>query len=163
MRTRLFAAVIITALCFCSCSGRESAKPCDIDEKFEGTVKITQGSSEYSCELKRADADVWEMQYTSPKTIEGLKLTFTGSVCTLDLQGLKYELEREDIPAASPASVCCGALEDLIAKKDLTCTKDGDTVTEKGSHNGSEMTAVFEKGTIKELTVSDQLRFEFSF
>lgn len=161
MKLRIFAAVTASALCLCSCSSSAGAKPCDVDEKFSSDVKITQNDKEYTAKLSRADADIWELAFSAPKTVAGLKLGFTGNVCTLELEGLKYELDRKNVPQYSMASLCCGALEELINKHDLSCTSDGDDLTEKGSINGQDFSAVFEDGKIKELTFSDQLRFEF--
>jgi hypothetical protein len=124
-------------------------------------VKITNGEKQYTATLTRADTEIWQMDFTAPETVSGLKLGFTGEVCTLEMQGLKYELDRKNVPQWSCASLCCGALEEIISKRDMTCTSDGDTVTEKGSVNGQDFTAQFEDGKIKELTFSDQLRFEF--
>lgn len=161
MKLKILAAVITSALCLCSCSSSSGAKPCDVDEKFSSSVKITQDDKEYTAKLSRADADIWELAFSAPDTVAGLKLGFTGNICTLELEGLKYELDRKNVSQYSMASLCCGAMEQLINKRDLTCSSDGDTLTEKGSINGREFSAVFEGGKIKELTFSGQLRCEF--
>lgn len=161
MRLRICAAALAAALCLCSCSSSSQAKPCDVDEKFQSEVKITQNEKEFCAKLSRADADIWEMDFSKPDTVAGMKLTLSGNVCTLDFKGLKYELDRKDVSQYSMANLCCGAMEDIIGKRDLTCTKDGDKLTEKGTVNGQDFTAVFEDGKIKELTVQGQLKCEF--
>ena len=161
MRIKPLITALAACVCFCSCSSQGSAKPCEIDEKFTSQVKITHGAREYTATVSRADADIWQMEFSAPETVAGLKLGFTGNVCTLEMQGLKYELESKSLPQWSSASLCCGALEEIINKRGMTCTKDGSTVTEKGSVNGQDFTAQFEDGKIKELTFSDQLKCEF--
>ena len=151
----------LSAAMLCSCSSGGSAKPCDVDEKFSSDVKITQDDKEYNVKLSRADADIWELAFSEPETVKGLKLGFTGNVCTLELEGLKYELDRKDVSQYSMASLCCGAMEQLINKRELTCSEQDGVLTEKGSINGHDFSAVFEDGKIKELTVSGQLRCEF--
>lgn len=161
MRFKICLAAAAAALCLCSCSSQSGAKPCDVDEKFESEVKITQSGKEYHAKMSRADADIWEMDFSKPDTVSGMKLTLSGNVCTLEMNGLKYELDRGELSRSSMASLCCGAMESLISKSDITCSKDGDTVTEKGTVSGHDFTAVFDDGKLKELTVSDQLRCEF--
>ncbi len=161
MRLKICPIILAAAICLCSCSDGAGAKPCDVDEKFSSDVTITQGEKQFCATLSRADADIWEMSFTKPDTISGMKLGFTGNVYTLELSGIRYELDRKDVSEYSMASLCCGAMEDLITKHDLTCSKDGETLTEKGTVNGEDFSATFEDGRIKELTVSDQLRCEF--
>lgn len=161
MRIKPFITVLAACVSLCSCSSQSSAKPCELDEKFSSQVKITNGERNYTATLTRADAQIWQMEFTAPETIAGLRLGFTGDVCTLEMQGLKYELDRKSVPQWSCASLCCGALEEMIAKRGVSCTAQGDTVTEKGSVNGHDFTAQFEDGKIKELTFSDQLKCEF--
>lgn len=161
MRLKVTAAALAAALCLCSCSSGSSTKPCELDEKFTSQVKMIHGDKQYTASLTRADAQIWQIEFAKPETVSGLKLCFSGDICTLELEGLKYELERSSVSRYSPAALCCGALEELISMRGMTCTKDGGTVTEKGSTAGQDFTAVFKDGKIKELTFDSQLRCEF--
>lgn len=163
MRSGPFISAVIClgiSLALCSCS-HSSTTPCDIDEQFTSQVTITQDGKEFSAELTRADADIWEMSFSKPDTVAGMKIGLTGGSCTLRFQGLSYQLDRNDLSPYSMVSIGCEAMEKLISKDDITCTADGGKLTEKGTVSGMEFTAVFEDDKIKELTVSDQLRFEF--
>lgn len=161
MRLKICTLALISALCLSSCSSSARVKPCDVDEKFKSDVKISQNDKEFCAKLIRAGADIWEMDFSKPDTVAGMKLTLSGNVCTLDFMGLKYKLDRKDISQYSMANLCCSAMEDLIGKRDLTCSKNGDDLIEKGVVNGQDFTAVFKDGKIKELTVSDQLKCKF--
>ena len=152
----------LAALCLGSCSAGGSAKPCDVEEKFHSAVTVTSGEKQYQATIQRADADVWEMEFSQPDTVAGMKLNFTGKVCTLEFQGLKYEMDRADVSPYSMATSCCDAIEELINKRGITCEKKGDILTERGEVDGQSFTASFKKGKLKELTVSDQLKYKFS-
>ena len=160
MRVRIIA-VVLAAVCLCACSDGGGAKPCEVDEKFRADVTITQGGKEFCAVMCRADADVWELDFSEPDTVAGLKLGFTGSVCTLDFEGLKYELDRGDVSQYSMASLCCGAVEQLISKRGLDCRSDGDEVIETGEVNGEQFEAVFDDGKLSKIDFGGELVCEF--
>ena len=76
MKTGSICAICAAALslCLCSCSHSGGPKPCDIDENFSGDVTITQNEKTYSAKLSRGAADVWEMEFSKPDTVSGMKL-----------------------------------------------------------------------------------------
>lgn len=163
MKTGSICAICAAALslCLCSCSHSGGPKPCDIDENFSGDVTITQNEKTYSAKLSRGAADVWEMEFSKPDTVSGMKLELADGSCTIEFSGLQYRLDRKDLPRYSMASLGCGAMEKLISKSDVSCKSEDGKLLESGVINGQDFTAVFEDDKIKELTVSDQLRFDF--
>ncbi|MBQ2581977.1 MAG: hypothetical protein II574_10160 [Ruminococcus sp.] len=160
MRRKIIA-IVLAAACLCSCSGSGSAKPCDVDEKFRSDVTITQGGKEFCAEMRRADADIWELDFSKPDTVAGMKLGFTGSICTLEFEGLKYELDRSQISQYSMASLCCGAVEQLIAKRGLDCRKTDDSLVEKGTVSGEDFEAFFDSGKLTKIAFGEQLICDF--
>ena len=160
MRRKIIA-IVLAAACLCSCSGSGSAKPCDVDEKFRSDVTITQGGKEFCAVMSRADADIWELDFSNPETVAGLKLGFTGNVCTLGFEGLSYELDRSQMSQYSMANLCCGAVEQLIAKRGLECRSDGEKLIEAGEVGGEQFEAVFEDGKLVRIAFGEQLVCEF--
>lgn len=167
MKTKLkipmLAAVLCAALITCSCGkDRQSAKPETIPEDFSKSAEITLDDNVYCADFRRGGSDIWECEFTSPETIEGLKITCSGDLCTLDFKELSYTLDRADVPQYSVVSLVTKTLETLISGKELSCTESGGTVTERGVVNGEDFTAVIKKGELKEITVAQNFKAKFS-
>ncbi|WP_028505784.1 hypothetical protein [Ruminococcus sp. FC2018] len=161
MHLKKYLLLPIAALCLTACANSAGAKPCDIDEKFSCRVTMTHHEKQYTADVKRADADVWEMEFSQPDTVKGMKIGLTGKVCTMEFMGLKYELDRSSLGGMSMADTCCGAVEKLIGKTDVSCSKEGEDIIEKASLNGQDFSARFKDGELKEISFPGELKYEF--
>ncbi len=163
LRKILLAAVLCAALFTCSCGkSRTSAKPEEIPEDFSKSAEITLDDNVYCADFRRGGDNVWECEFTSPETIEGLKITCSGDLCTLDFKDLSYTLDRADVPQYSVVTLVTKTIETLISGKDLSCTENNGTVTERGIVSGEDFTAIIKKGELSEITVAQNFRVEFS-
>ncbi|MDO4944609.1 MAG: hypothetical protein Q4E74_05330 [Ruminococcus sp.] len=163
LRRTMLAAVLCAALLTCSCGGdRQSVKPEAIPEDFSKSAEITLDDNTYCADLRRGGDDIWECEFTSPETIEGLKITCSGDLCTLDFKELSYTLDRADVPQYSVVALVTKTVENLISGKELSCTESNGTVTERGIVNGEDFTAVIKKGELTEITVAQNFTVKFS-
>lgn len=156
--------ILITAaaLCLCACSHSSEAKPCDIGEKYSCDVTVTQNGKQFSAVMTRGAADIWELEFSKPDTVKGLKINLDGPSLSAQFSGLTYRTDRSELSQYSLVSLGCGAVEKLISKDGITCKKEDGRLIEQGTVSGQDFTAEFEDEKLKELTFSDQLRFEFT-
>ncbi|MBQ4246973.1 MAG: hypothetical protein II703_00090 [Ruminococcus sp.] len=161
MHIKKFILISLAGLCLSACGNSAGAKPCDIDENFSCRVTITHREKQFTANVKRADADVWEMEFSRPDTVKGMKIGLTGKVCTMDFMGLRYEFDRSTPGEMSMADTCCGAVEKLISKKEVSCSKDGEDIIEKASLNGQDFSARFKNGELKEIDFPGDIKYEF--
>jgi len=156
------ASLLILTFSFASCgNSRKAEKPVGLSEDFQKTAEITLDGKKYAANFKRGGADVWECEFTYPETIEGLKLTCSGEECRMDFQGLTYTTSRECIPEYGIMPLVTGSVDDVIAGRDVSCTSDGKTVTEKGIVNGEDFTAIVKNNELVSLEIAQKLTVKF--
>ncbi len=141
---------------------RKAAEPEKLGEKFEKTAVITMYDREYTAKLRRGGADIWECEFTQPETVAGLKMTASGDNCRLEFQGLEYTADRSVLPEYGAMPLITGALDAMIAGRDISCTEKDGKLTETGIISGQDFTARVSKGEIRSLEISDCLKAKFS-
>lgn len=166
MKTKLkipmLAAVLCSVAMMCSCGeSRRAVKPETIPENFSKSAEITFDDNTYCANFRRGGSDIWECEFTSPETIEGLKITCSGELCTLNFNELSYSLDRANVPQYSVVTLMIKTLETLISGKELSCTENGDIITERGLVSGEDFTAVIKKGELQEITIAQNFTAKF--
>lgn len=163
-RIRSFVLVCAVSLALLTSCGekREAVKPEALSEDFDKTAVITLDGSSYTAEFRRGGADIWECEFVEPETIAGLKLTASGEVCKIEFKGLDYTVQRDDLPEYGVMPLITECLDSLIAGRDISCVKDGKTVTEKGMVNGEDFSAQIKDGELVSLQIARKLTADFS-
>lgn len=135
---------LAVSLCLisCSCSAKKTEQaPPELPKDISQSVVMEISGREYKADLRRGDADIWECAFTSPETVEGLTLTLSGEDCKLSYNGLEYTAGRSDIPECGAVPMLTSSIDDIILRKDITCTeKDGNTLC-RGSVRGYDFAA----------------------
>lgn len=155
---KLILPIICTAL-LCSCNQAEhnAVKPTAVEENLSATAKITQGDFKCSAKIKRQAASVWEWEFTSPKSINGMKATLSGDNCLIDFKGMKYTLDRKKLPKGSMISLLSKSIDRVILQKELECSEENGEITEKGVTDGLDFTAQVKEGKIVSVSVNDEI------
>ena len=151
---------VISLLAGCKAQTKE-AKPDEVSQEFDKTVMMTFGGREYSARLRRGAADVWECEFTEPECIAGLTLTTDPEGCRMSFEGLEYLADNEDVPEYALMPLMTGALEDVMAGREVSCTQGKNSISELGQVNGMRFTAKVSGGEITELEIPDRLTAKF--
>lgn len=161
----ILTAVLALSLTACSSGGaRKAAQPYALGPEFERCAVMTVDGREYTAQLRRAEGEtgpLWECAFTSPETVSGLKFTLAGEDCRLESNGLSYTTGRSGLPQYAAVPMLTDGLDMLISARDLTCTADGETLTERGVLQGLDLCAVIEGDKLTALTVGDELNVYF--
>ena len=163
MRTRsIIAAALLTAAALTGCAAQEkSARPQKIADSFDKTARLTFYGRSYTAELRRGSAGVWECEFSEPECIAGLKLTAEPDGCRMETGELSYFAESTVLPETGLMPMLTGALEDVIAGRDVSCTEGKGCTTEVGSTADQSFTAKVKDGEVISLEINGCLSAEF--
>lgn len=140
---------------FCGCSGKKAEKtPPELNDKFEKSAVLEISGREYKAEFRRGGADIWECEFTSPETVEGLTITLSGEDCKLTCGVLEYDAVRGDIPEYGSVPMLTRCIDDIIAQRDLSCTDNGDTTLCRGTVRGLDFTAEIDDNELISVDIS---------
>ncbi len=155
---------LLAGIMLCSCgSSEKTAKPVKLDENFKAQATMTVDGTEYTANLTRNGADIWECEFTAPETIEGMVMTCSGDSAELEFMGLKYKTDRANIPESSAVTLTSSVIEKIISQKDVDYMQnDKGTITVSGDVKGQDFTAKMKKGKLCSLSVSSELEVKFS-
>lgn len=146
--------VILMAICVlmytgCNKSGGILEKAPDINVPFESAVKMQAGELEFEGNLKRYAAGIWNMEVTSPKTLEGLCISYDESTgVKAGLDELSVEIPMEDLRDGAVFALVFKAIDCAAAAGELSCTSTEEGKVYSGEFSGGTYTLTFDpKGT----------------
>lgn len=127
---RLFLLIIalVTAAVFSGCGGKHTVKDvkAGLDSSFESDMKITYDDSEFAGKIVRNGSGEWEVEFTMPETIAGVKLTFINRDVTASYKGLTFTVPKSALPVKSMLVNFINVVDELASSDKVECTaKDG--------------------------------------
>lgn len=146
------ALMVISIVIYTGCkhsAGGILEKAPDINVPFESAVKMQAGELEFEGALKRYAAGIWNMEITSPKTLEGLCISYDeSSGVKAGLDGLSFEIPMEDLKDGAVFALVFKAIDCAAAAGELPCTDTEDGKVYSGEFSGGTYTLTFDpKGT----------------
>lgn len=155
---------LLAGIMLCSCkSSEKTVKPVKLDENFKAQATVTVDGTEYTANLTRSGADVWECEFTAPETIEGMVMTCSGDSAELEFMGLEYKTDRANIPESSAVTLISAAVEKIISQKGVSYMQnDKGIITVSGDVKGQAFTAGMKNGKLRSLSISSELEVKFS-
>ena len=145
----ILAAISILIYTGCNNSVRILEKAPDINVPFESTVKMQAGELEFEGNLKRYAAGIWNMEVTSPETLEGLCISYdeSGGV-KAELDDLTFEVPMENLRDGAVFALVFKAIDCAAAAGELSCTSTEEGKVFSGEFSGGTYTLTFDpKGT----------------
>ncbi len=136
-----FAVTIITAVCMAACAaggGNEASKPNGLGMPFQAAVSVTVGDLDSTATLKRFGEGMWEIEFDSPNTLSGVKLSFNEEGVEASYKGLKFSVPQTALPVKAMMLNLISAV-DSHAKEETLTGKEKDGMLEiEGSIEGGE-------------------------
>ena len=120
-----------------------SAEPESLPDSYKMSIKYTDRGREYKADMEKSN-DGWEICYTAPETIKGLKINSSAEGYSAELEKLKFTGQSGEIPKSSPPLLIAKAFDMCAADKGIDAAKDGDKVINKGVVEGADFEVTFE-------------------
>ena len=151
-RRGLITAIILLVMSILICTGCKDGgllvKAPDMNVPFQSEVKVQANELEFEGTVKRYGTGMWSMTVTSPKTLEGLALTYNDECVTAELDGLTLEIEMEDINSSAVFAQIFKAVDSAAAAGSLQCTETEDGKVFTGEFADGEYKLTFDPQTL---------------
>lgn len=123
-------------------SGLGSTFTCDMILLYE--------DSEYCGKINRTDTRSWEIEFSSPETLAGVKLSFVNDDVTASYKGLDFTVPKKALPVKSVLSNFITVVDEISSQEKMQCVeKDGELVVEGQIDQGEYELVINKKnGTI---------------
>ncbi|MBZ4670615.1 MAG: hypothetical protein JG769_919 [Oscillospiraceae bacterium] len=156
---------LVCIFMLCSCKGEKTSATPDLNKLFTGTASIACGDFTAEATINRLGNGMWDVEFTSPKTLSGVKLSFNGDEITASYLGLKFTVPKDTAPVKGVLRMLFDAVDKTSEKADTVCTqKDGQMILD-GEINSEKFKIIFNKetGALSAFEVPDKdLKIEFS-
>lgn len=138
-----FAVMILTAVCMaaCSVSGKgDTTKPNGLDSSFQAAVSIVLDDLNAEGTVRRIGSGNWEIEFSSPNTLSGVKLNFCDGNVTASYKGLNFSVPQSALPVKAMMLNIISAVDDLAANEKLTGTEEDGMLKINGTLEGGDYT-----------------------
>lgn len=143
-----FAVTILTAVCFVACTvtgGDKKTAPNGLSDSFQAAVFIELDELDAEGTLKRFGSGMWEIEFTSPNTLSGVKLSFDEGNVTASYKGLNFSVPQSALPVKAMMLNLISAAESLATETELTGEEDDGMIEIEGTLDGGEYTLTVDK------------------
>ncbi len=151
---------ILAALIFLLAAGCEKQRidettPPAAPNAFTANLNVTFGETAMTARLTQKSAEEFEIQMLSPEIMESLALAYSGGICTVTYDGLKFETDLSRFPQAEFGALVTQTLADIAQDMNIQKTYSEGIWTYKGTlERGTfALTQSAETGAWLELTV----------
>ncbi len=163
-----FAAGFLSVICvlmLCCCKGEKTSAAPDLNKLFTGTASIACGDFTAEATINRLGNGMWDVEFLSPKTLSGVKLSFNGDEITASYLGLKFTVPKDTSPVKGVLRLLFDAVDKSSEKPDMVCTEKDGKIIFDGEINSEKFKIMFNKetGGLSGFEVPDKdLKIEFS-
>ena len=140
---RIFTSAITmaAAVCLTACAvtkGGSTSCRNRLDEPFSAAVSITIDRLEAEGSLMRYGEGVWEIEFSEPNTLSGVKLEFSEGNVLASYKGLSFSVPQSAVPVKAMMLNLIKAVDDNAGAEELTGEENDGMLSVKGSLDGGE-------------------------
>ena len=162
-----FAAAAAAAVCLTACAvtgGGSSSRRNGLGCAFSSAVSITIDRLEAGGEVKRFGDGVWEIEFSEPNTLSGVKLEFSEGNVIASYTGLRFSVPRSAIPIKAMMLNLMKAVDDNATAAELTGEENDGLLSIKGSLDGGDyVLTVDENGILSTFEMpNNKLKMRFT-
>ena len=140
---------MIAVFCLVSCSmpmKNSSSRKNGLNCTFQSEATVVIEKLEANGTLHRFGDGMWDIEFTSPNSLSGVKLSFSEGNVTAEYKGLNFSVPQSALPVKSMMLNLIKAVDDKNAKLDeLNGEEDGDLLRISGSLEGGDYTLTVDK------------------
>lgn len=136
-----FAIVIVAALCLCACSvsvGDKTEKPNGLAGAFQASATVTIENLEAQGSISRFGNGMWQVEFSSPNTLGGVKLEFSEGNVSASYKGLNFSVPQSALPVKAMMLNLMSAVDDLASNPELSGEEENGMLKITGSLDGGE-------------------------
>lgn len=136
-----FAVMIITAVMFVACSSpikSETSRKNGLNCAFESSVNITIDKLNAEGVIKRFGDGVWDVEFSTPNTLSGVKLAFDSGNVTASYKGLDFSVPQSALPVKAMMLNLIEAIDTNARLEELKGTENDNVLEIGGSLDGGE-------------------------
>ena len=118
-----FVLTIAVALCLAACAvpkGGSTSRKNGLGSAFSATVSITLDRLEAEGEIKRYGEGVWEIEFSEPNTLSGVKLEFSEGSVLASYKGLSFSVPQSAVPVKAMMLNLIKAVDDNAKLEELS-------------------------------------------
>lgn len=149
---RLFTFVLTiatAAFCFVACSvpggSSGSSRKNGLGNAFSAAVTITLDRLEAEGEIKRYGDGVWEIEFTSPNTLSGVKLEFSEGNVLASYKGLSFSVPQSALPVKAMMLNLIKAVDENARLEELNGEESDGMLKISGALDGGEYVITVDK------------------
>lgn len=147
-RLAAFVITILTAVCLAACTvaGKDkTTKPNGLGGSFQAAVTVALDELNAEGTLKRFGDGMWEIEFSSPNTLSGVKLTFSDGNVSASYKGLNFSVPQSALPVKSMMLNLISAADDLAKNDELTGVEEDGMLKISGALDGGDYTLAVDK------------------
>ena len=138
------AAVFTAAVCLVSCSSplkSETNRRNGLRNSFTADASVTIDKMQAEGKLCRS-GDAWDIEFTSPNTLSGVKLMFADGSVSASYKGLSFSVPQSAVPVKAMMTELISAVEENASKEELSGEEKDDTLRISGSLDAGSYTLI---------------------
>lgn len=144
----LFAVMITAVCCLVSCSvplKTTSSRKNGLNCAFSSKVSVTLDKLQAEGTLNRFGDGMWDVEFTSPNSLSGVKLSFGEGNVTASYKGLSFSVPQSALPVKAMMLNLIKAVDDNARLSELKGEEKDDTLEISGKLDGGEYSIIVDK------------------
>ena len=165
--TAFTAAAVSAAVCFTSCSvpmKNDSSRRNGLAAAFSADASITIEKLSAEGVLTRSGKGEWDMEFSSPDTLSGVRLGFSDGSVTASYKGLSFSVPQSAVPVKAMMLNLIKAVDEKAELSELKGEEKDDVLRISGElEGGSYVLSVDSEGLLSSFEMpNDSLTMSFS-
>jgi len=143
-----FVITIAVVLCMTACTVPKSgsvSRENRLSDAFSASVSIVLDRLEAVGELKRYGEGVWEIEFSEPNTLSGVKLEFSEGSVIASYKGLTFSVPQSAVPVKAMMLNLMKAVDDNAKADELSGEEDGGILKINGTLDGGDYSLSVDK------------------
>ena len=143
-----FVLTMAMALCLAACAvptGGGSSRKNGLGNAFSAAASITLDRLEAEGEIKRYGEGVWEIEFSEPNTLSGVKLEFSEGNVLASYKGLSFSVPQSAVPVKAMMLNLIKAVEDNARLSELSGEESDGMLKISGSLDGGDYTLTVDR------------------
>ena len=132
---------IIAVLCLTACSvpmKNDTSRKNGLNCAFQSEVSVVIEKLEANGTLRRFGDGVWDIEFSSPNSLSGVKLEFNEGSVTASYKGLSFSVPQSALPVKAMMLNLIKAVDDNARLDELKGEEDGELLKISGELEGGE-------------------------
>ena len=147
-RVFTFVLTFVTVLCMTSCAvpvGSKTSRKNGLSSPFSASVSITLDRLEAEGSIKRFGEGVWEIEFSEPNTLSGVKLEFSEGSVIASYKGLTFSVPQSAVPVKAMMLNLMKAVDEKAEAEELSGKEEDGMLRINGTLDGGDYTLTVDK------------------